>query len=319
MLDRYLKFDSEKSKNVWGIKGVLTSVYRKRWFADSIWGAEEKARESYLNHAVDAVVIANLSPAYIEIASDAQKLIRLYKRYGKKISAEYEEYLNSCIKKMQKYYGFLESRTEKLLRGREKVPSYVSELKYCGGKRERVQQLADFANEVFDGDAGNREAVAAKLFFRDLYGTEFIRMHDDAINMALNYGYAVIRSAFCKTLVGYGYQCVLGLHHINEFNDYNLADDMMEPLRPLIDFWVDQNHEDLVDALTRGQRNELAAVVHEYVLLDGKHMQIHNAIDRYVSSLTTAIIHQNPDCLKIPQILRGSFDKRVDYDTEEEG
>lgn len=185
-----------------------------------------------------------------------------------------------------------------------KIQNQAQVLKLCHCSTVSYDKLIQFSNGIENGDEGNREAVAAKMFFRTIYGSSFIRFADDAVNSALNYGYAIIRSAFCKTLVAYGYNSVIGLHHINESNPFNLADDLMEPLRPVIDMWVDDNHEDLLDELTRSQRNELASIVNNSVMWNGKKMKIRNAIDKYVSSLTTAIEKENADLLKIPTIIR---------------
>lgn len=219
--------------------------------------------------------------------------------------------LNVIRKQMDMSVDFKNQLWDRIIKA--KILNQAKTLKLCGGKKEIYSRLVELSNEVIDGDDGNREAVSAKMFFREMYGSSFIRMADDAINSALNYGYSIIRSAFCKTLVAYGYNCVLGLHHINESNPFNLADDLMEPLRPVIDMWVDDNHEDLVDYLTRPQRNELAAITNNLVLLDGKKMRIRNAIDKYVSSLTTAIEKNNADLLKIPEIIR------TDIYNEEDG
>ena len=187
---------------------------------------------------------------------------------------------------------------------RAKIENQALALKYCRGDGKIVARLRELAQEVADGDAGNREGIAAKLFFRAMYGAEFIRMQDDAVNAALNYGYTVLRSAVAKTLTAYGYNCVLGIHHINESNSFNLADDMMEPLRPLVDLWVCENSEDLVDTLSKQQRNELAALVNGIVLWNAKRMRVRNAIDKYVSSLTTAIRRLKPEECIIPVIVR---------------
>ena len=64
-------------------------------------------------------------------------------------------------------------------------------------------------------------------------------------NAALNYGYAIIRSSVAKTLAAYGYYSVVGIHHISPSNHYNLADDMMEPLRPVVDMVVDRMCDEL--------------------------------------------------------------------------
>ena len=97
---------------------------------------------------------------------------------------------------------------------------------------------------------------------------------------------------------------MLGIHHINESNYFNLADDLMEPLRPIVDMWVSENHEDLLDDLTKNQKNALAALVNEVVLIDGKKMRVRNAIDRYVASLAGAMNKPDAKLLKLPELLK---------------
>jgi len=184
-----------------------------------------------------------------------------------------------------------------------KIRNQALVLSYCGGRRDRVERLTELSEEVVNGDEGNREGIAAKMFFRSLYGSSFVRMADDGINAALNYGYAILRSAVCKTLCAYGYNSVLGIHHIGEANPFNLADDMMEPLRPLVDYWADRNHEDITDFLSRSQRNELAALVNETVRQGNRKMLVRNAVDDFVRSLTTAITKNDPALLVPPAIL----------------
>lgn len=110
-----LLFDSTKTKNVFGVKGIITSKMRKLWLNKKTWGDEQKNRDNNLHHAADALVIANLTPAYLEIASDKIKLDRIYKDYHKKISNEYLTYLSKSVNKMVKYYGFNKEYAEKLL------------------------------------------------------------------------------------------------------------------------------------------------------------------------------------------------------------
>ena len=87
---------------------------------------------------------------------------------------------------------------------------------------------------------------------------------------------------------------------------------MMEPLRPIIDMWCDDNHEDLLEELTRGQRNALAAIVNEQILWNGKRMKLRNAVDRYISSLTTAIDRHDASLLKIPEMIRTNLYREED-------
>ena len=114
-LSENLLFDSIKEKNVFGVKGIITSKMRKLWFNKKTWGDEKKNRDNNLHHAADALVIANLTPAYLEIASDKIKLDRIYKDYHKQISNEYLTYLRNAVNKMVKYYGFNKEYAEKLI------------------------------------------------------------------------------------------------------------------------------------------------------------------------------------------------------------
>lgn len=185
---------------------------------------------------------------------------------------------------------------------KSKIHNQAIVMKICHCEAERVNRVNQLVDEVSEGDIGNREGIAAKMFFRSMYGSSFVRMADDAINAALNYGYTIIRSAFCKTLCAYGYNCVLGIHHINEANPFNLADDLMEPLRPLVDMWVDINHDDLEFVLTRNNRADLVSLLNEYVFIDKKKMKVRNAIDVYVRSLTSSL-NNGCDMLLIPEII----------------
>lgn len=193
-----------------------------------------------------------------------------------------------------------------------KITNQALVLKYVFGTNATEKRLMELTGEVAEGDSGNREGIAARLFFHGLYGYEFVRMYDDPTNAALNYGYTVMRSAVAKTLTAYGYNCVLGLHHINESNAFNLADDLMEPLRPVVDLWVSEHREELVDDLTKQQKNELAALVNAVIEWDGKKMRIRNAIDKYISSLTTAITRLSPQALKIPTVIRQDLYQDID-------
>lgn len=187
---------------------------------------------------------------------------------------------------------------------KQKILNQAKVLELCGCDSERVARLKALADEVVDGDIGNREGIAAKMYFRCLFGTGFIRMYDDAINAALNYGYAVIRSSISKALCGYGFNCVLGVHHINESNPFNLADDLMEPFRPIIDLWAADNSEDLLLELTRQQRNELAAIVNHTVEFGNKKMRLRNAIEKYVQSFSTAVDKNSAEKIVFPRIIR---------------
>lgn len=185
-----------------------------------------------------------------------------------------------------------------------KIQNQAKTLRLVGANRSKAQKLEELALTVSAGDRGNREAQAAKLYFPALFGAGFTRTMDDVTNDALNYGYAIIRSAVSKTLAGYGYSGVLGLHHIGPGNPFNLADDLMEPLRPLVDLWVDDHCDDLYEELTRTNRRELIGLVNHIIWLDGKKMRVRYAIDRYIKSLTSAIEGKDAGLLLLPELIR---------------
>ena len=131
-----LVFESSKKRNVHQINGAVTARFRQKWLKGTDWGKEEKERgETQLHHAIDAIVLANLTPEYIELASDYLKLRNILRVHGIKkdhrgteLPAEYFEYLGRCCEKMKKYYGYNEDYTQRLLEG-GKIPSIVTDLK----------------------------------------------------------------------------------------------------------------------------------------------------------------------------------------------
>lgn len=90
-------------------------------------------------------------------------------------------------------------------------------------------------NEVRSGDTTNREAQAARIYFAGLFGDEFSRDMDVPLNAALNYGYAILLSMVNREIVSRGYLTQTGINHKNEYNQFNLACDLMEPFRPAVD------------------------------------------------------------------------------------
>ena len=102
------------------------------------------------------------------------------------------------------------------------------------------RRLRAMADEVKNYDTENVEAQAARIYFRALApDPDFVRSREGPWpNVALNYGYGVLRAAVARALVGSGLTCFRGIHHHNRYNAFCLADDMMEPYRPFVDQYV---------------------------------------------------------------------------------
>lgn len=110
-------------------------------------------------------------------------------------------------------------------------------------KSPKYKLLIGYIKEINAGDKTNREGHAAKVYFNELFGKNFSRNDNNSINAALNYGYAVLLSTINKEIISNGYLTQLGIHHKNEFNEFNLTCDIMEPFRVIIDNFVYFNKE----------------------------------------------------------------------------
>lgn len=102
-------------------------------------------------------------------------------------------------------------------------------------------QLKPYYSNVNSGDSDNREGIAAKLYWDELLGKDFIRSRfGSEPNSLLNYGYSILRAATTRAIIGSGLFPSFGLYHKNRYNAFPLADDLMEPYRPYVDYVVYQ-------------------------------------------------------------------------------
>ena len=141
--------------------------------------------------------------------------------------------------------------------------------------KEEAGLLESYLQEIGWNDETNREGHAAKVYFNALFGMTFTRTADCPENAALNYGYSILLSAFAREIVASGYITQLGLFHDNMFNQFNLASDLMEPFRVLIDREVIQMQR---KEFTHEEKIQLVNVLNNEVMIDGKTQYVNNAI-----------------------------------------
>lgn len=151
-------------------------------------------------------------------------------------------------------------------------------------KSDKYKLLLSYIDDIKIGDKTNREGHAAKVYFNELFGKNFSRNDNNEINAALNYGYAVLLSTFNKEIVSNGYLTQLGIHHKNEFNEFNLTCDMMEPFRIIIDNFVYYNRERRLDSsykldIVNIFNNTYKYLGKKYVLKDIIKMYVKNTLD----------------------------------------
>lgn len=141
------------------------------------------------------------------------------------------------------------------------------------------------ALRVNSGDMENREATGAHFHFSTLFGQQFTREQDRWINSALNYGYAIQRAAIARSLVCHGFLPAFGLQHKSQLNTFNLADDLIEPLRPLVDFWVARNLAPDHDQLTPTDKAGLVRLLYADVQMACGSLNVLAAIEQMVHNL----------------------------------
>ena len=162
--------------------------------------------------------------------------------------------------------------------------------------KEEYRLLEQYLSELEWNDSSNREGFAAKVYFNAIYGMDFTRNKECFINVALDYGYSIILSAFNREIVASGYFTQLGLCHRNPFNKFNLSSDFMEPFRILIDEEV-YNLEGT--EFTKEHKNKLINILNKTVIIDDKNQTVANAIKIYCRSLFSALAENDLEYVKM--------------------
>lgn len=170
---------------------------------------------------------------------------------------------------------------------------------------DEAKRLNRMAGAVKSGDKENIEGQAALIYFQTLFGKAFRRTEENKINAHLNYAYTILRSAVARALVLYGWLPQLGLFHRSELNPFNLADDFIEPFRPLVDLMVWQlwSEDKLQQGLSPLAKQALIKILHHQVLFREETFSVLAAIDRTVGSLQAALTSQNAKLLKLPEMM----------------
>jgi CRISPR-associated protein Cas1 len=166
--------------------------------------------------------------------------------------------------------------------------------------------LAALVPLVRSGDPTNVEARASRRYWPLLIGDpEFRRGRDQpGANQALNYGYAVLRAIVARAICAAGLHPSLGLHHHNRYNAYCLADDLMEPFRPLVDRTVvEAIAQHGTSQLSPGVKRDVLLTLTGRLLVDGEQRTLFEALGRTASSLADVFLGKArrlvlPDSLK---------------------
>lgn len=165
-----------------------------------------------------------------------------------------------------------------------KILNQIEILKVNNKDFEVEKKLYEFVDSVVSGDKTNREGLAAKMYFRELFGHDFIRFEEDVINAGLNYGYAIFRSLITSIIVAKGYIANIGIFHKGKQNMFNLSDDIIEVFRPIVDHYVYNNMMDDI-IFKQSHREALIQLTNKKIMIDGRKQTIANAISFYLDSI----------------------------------
>ena len=166
--------------------------------------------------------------------------------------------------------------------------------------------LRYMAKQVKNGDPENLEGQGARYYFQTLFGKDFRRDRaQDGINAMLNYGYTILRSAVIRAITGAGLHPSLGIHHQNQYNAMRLADALMEPFRPLVDFCVYRmTDEDEFGSVTPEVKKRLVALLSRTVKTEERECEIAYLISNLAVSLQKCVTGE-ADGLSLPEAMTG--------------
>lgn len=180
---------------------------------------------------------------------------------------------------------------------RAKIQAQASALEDITGNGQGLRALVD---RVGSGDPQNVEARAARRYWSQLFGeNKFFRGNpDDPRNALLNYGYAVLRAVTARAICGAGLHPSFTLYHANVHNPFGLADDLMEPFRPVVDRVVVRiataNEEAPCPDLTPDTKRWLIAGVLSRIEVAGELRTLPDVLNKTAQSLASVVLGERP-------------------------
>ncbi len=186
---------------------------------------------------------------------------------------------------------------------RAKIANQAFCLQYCG-LDDGANYLQMMEQKVTTGDDTHLEAPAAAYYFRTIFGKGFSRNDDaDGRNQALNYGYAIFRGQLARLIATYGFFPSYGIYHRSELNAFNLADDLMEPFRPVVDLYVATNVQE--DKYLNTQiKHDLYNLLNVDAEVGGQKYSVCYAAEKLVQSLSKCMEDYQVHKLLVPKLLQ---------------
>lgn len=193
-------------------------------------------------------------------------------------------YLQSNL--LERQIGLLPSKKNKFWETiiKAKISNQMAVLEATTNQSEIYLHLKDYVQQVKFGDEKNMEGIAAREYFRGVFGEDFIRFSNSPISSALNYGYSVITGAVIRSVAFAGLNDNLGIWHHGAQNANNLSCDLVEPFRPIVDYFVYSHLNSLAIPLPMEIRKGMVNLLNYYVMIDDKKYQVSYAINLLVDA-----------------------------------
>lgn len=190
---------------------------------------------------------------------------------------------------------------KKIIEG--KIKNQITVLENNQREIEVIKKLQQYQAEVKEADISNREGLAAKLYFRALFGEDFLREREslNALNIALNYGYGIMRAMMARGVAAKGFILAWGIFHKNPYNHFNLVDDFLEVYRQIVDEWVFCYMRG--ELFTREKRLQLIEQMSKKVMFDGKKYQVMRSMDIYLDGIVNYMKTGDVANIKMPGAL----------------
>lgn len=178
----------------------------------------------------------------------------------------------------------------------QKITNQAAVLKKFGFE-DKANDMLTTVNQLVENDPANIEGHAARTCFNTLFGNDFVRDSPNEINKGLDYGYTLILSMFAREIVKCGCITQLGIKHTNQFNQFNLASDLMEPFRSLVDEIVFENKSEAFPFVKR----QLFGLFSETYRYNGSDMYLTNIIADYVKKVIDCL-HEEREEVPVFQV-----------------
>jgi CRISPR-associated protein Cas1 len=142
-----------------------------------------------------------------------------------------------------------------------KILAQAAALERVGSPSAAIRAIAA---RVRSGDPENLEAHAAQRYFPLFFGRGFRRgTGEDSVNAQLNYGYTILRTATARAIIAAGLHPSLSIFHVSAGDALRLADDLMEPFRPVVDLEVRAIAETGTTSVTPEIKRRLVSILRQ--------------------------------------------------------